>query len=117
MKRECNSEQLMVFIIVVMQKAKGVTGSADIRKRILSWITQWKYGKVKGLLQDTLRTLYAAKRKSQASRILEHWAKMFDHKVQRGQLSAVVSYIADVGGGCIFYPEEIDEKTGNTVWS
>ena len=42
---------------------------------------------------------------------------MFDHKVRRGQLSAAVSYIADVGGGGIFYPEEIDKKTGNIVAS
>ena len=54
MKRECNSEQLMVFIVVVMQKAKGVTGSADIQKRILLRITQWRDGKIKGLVEDTL---------------------------------------------------------------
>ena len=42
---------------------------------------------------------------------------MFDHKVQRGQLSAVVSYISELGGGGIFYPKDIEEKTGNTCRS
>ena len=107
----------MVFIIVILQKAKGVTGSANIRKRILSRIAQWRDGKVKGLVQDTLRTLHAAKRKTQADTTPEHRAKMFDHKVRRGQLSAAVSYISEMDGGGIFYPEETDEKTGNTVRS
>ena len=105
----------MVFIVVIMQKAKGVTGSADIQKRILLQIVSWRDGKIKGLVQDTLRTLHAAKRKSQADTTPEHRAKMFDHKVRRGQLSVAVSYISDVGGGGIFYPEDIDKKTGNTV--
>ena len=107
----------MIFIVVVMQRAKGVTGSADIRKRILSRITQWRDGKITGLVQDTLRTLFAAQRTSQADTTPEHRAKMFDQKVRRGQLSAAVSYISDKGGGGIFYPEDIDEKTGNTVRS
>ena len=41
---------------------------------------------------------------------------MFDHKVQQCQLSVAVSYIAEVGGGGIFYPENINKKIDNTVW-
>ena len=54
LKRDCNSEQLMVFIPFILQKAKGVTGLADIRKRILLRITQWRDGKTKSLVEDIL---------------------------------------------------------------
>ena len=72
----------MIFIIVILQKAKGFTELTDIRKRILSRITQWRDDKVKDLAQDSLQTLFAAKRKTQGDTTPEHRVKMFDLKVR-----------------------------------
>ena len=56
----------------------------------------------RGLIEDTLQYIYTVRRKLQGDKTPEYREKMFDHKVQWGQLSVSVSYIAEKGRGNIF---------------
>ena len=74
----------MVFCPVILQKAEGVKGLSDILKRIKARLAEWKEGKFKGLVKDTLQSLQAAQCKSCGNIIPEHRGRVFDNKVKRG---------------------------------
>ena len=74
----------MVFFPVILQKAEGVKGLPDQRKRIRDRLAEWREGKFKGLVEDTHRSLKAAQCKSRGDTIPEHRAWVFDNKVKRG---------------------------------
>ena len=54
--RKCNSEKLIVYIIVTLQRERGVTSAGDINKRIANRMKAWSEGKYEMLVQDTLAT-------------------------------------------------------------
>ena len=91
----------MVFFPVILQNVEGVKGLPDQRKRIKARLAEWKEGKFKGLVKETLPSLRAAQCKSQGDTTPEHRARVFDNKVKRGQLSSAVSYIAESRGGSL----------------
>jgi predicted neuraminidase len=54
--RKCNSEKLIVFIIVILQRKRGVTNASDIGKHIANRMKAWSDGKFEMLVQDTIVT-------------------------------------------------------------
>ena len=113
--RKCNMEKLMLFFPVILQEVAGVVGLADKKKHIASRLAMWRAAKFKGLVEATLHSLKASQAKSRGDTTPEHRARVFDSKVKRGQLSTAVSYIADREGSSVFYPGDIDEKSGEPV--
>lgn len=113
--RKCNMENLMLFFPVILQEVAGIVGLADKKKHIASRLAMWREGKFKGLVEATLHSLKASQAKSRGDTTPEHRARVFDSKVKWGQLSAAVSYIADREGGGVYYPDNIDEKSGEPV--
>ena len=67
LKQKYNMERLMVFFPVMLQQVEGVKGLPDVRKQIsarLARLAEWREGKFKGLVEDTLQSLQAAQCKS-----------------------------------------------------
>ena len=51
--RKWNSERVIVFHSVILQRAQGVNNSAQIRKRILFRLDCWNRGTFDELVKDT----------------------------------------------------------------
>ena len=54
--RRWNSERFIVFQTVTLQRARHVTASRDIRRRIERRLDAWEAGRYKMLVEDTLRS-------------------------------------------------------------
>ena len=52
--RLCNSERFIVFQTVILQRARHVTASQAIRRRIGKRLDAWAEGKHSMLVEDTL---------------------------------------------------------------
>ena len=90
--RRWNSERFIVFQTVTLQRARHVTASQDIRRRIEKRLNAWEAGRYTMLVEDTLRSstqyLTAVRREESA----EHRAKTFHGLVLRGKLRTAVIY-------------------------
>ena len=92
---------MIVFQTVMLQRARHVTASRDIRRRIEKRLDAWEAGSYRILVEDTLRssTQYlTAVRRVETS---EHRAKTFHGLVLRGKLRMAVRWITEreKGGG------------------
>ena len=54
--RHWNSERFIVFQTVTLQRARHVTASRDIRRRIEKRLNAWEAGRYTMLVEDTLRS-------------------------------------------------------------
>ena len=54
--RRWNLERFIVFQTVTLQRARNVTASRDIRRRIEQRLDAWEAGQYKMLVEDTLRS-------------------------------------------------------------
>ena len=104
--RRWNSERFIVFQTVMLQRARHVTASRDIRRRIEKRLDAWEAGRYRMLVEDTLRSstqyLTAVRREETA----EHWAKTFHGLVLRGKLRTTVRWITEREKGGVLLPEE-----------
>ena len=113
--RRWNSERFIVFQSVTLQRARHVTASRDIRRRIKKLLDAWEAGRFTMLVEDTLRSstqyLTAVRREETA----EHRAKTFHGLVLRGKLRTAVRWITEREKGGMLQPEGHCTKTGDRV--
>jgi hypothetical protein len=114
-ERKWNSEKFIVFSMVILQKSKQVTNSGDIKRRITNRLDSWENGKFDMLVQDTHRTAMAQLSKMRGQETEEQRGKTFSRLVLQGKLRSAVRYLTEREKGGIMLPDEIDEKTGDTV--
>ena len=93
--RRWNSERFIVFQTVILKRARHVTTSHAIRRRIEKMLDAWGPGKHSMLVGDTLRScedyLNAAWREDTA----EHRAQTYHSLALRGKLRLVVRWITE----------------------
>ena len=113
--RRWNSERFIVFHTVTLQRARHVTASRNIRRRIERRLDAWEAGRYEMLVEDTLRSstqyLAAVCREETA----EHRAKTFHGLVLRGKLRTAVRWITEREKGGVLQPEVHCTKTGDRV--
>ena len=113
--RRWNSERFIVFQTVTLQRARHVTASRDIRRRIEKRLDAWEAGNHKMMVEDTLRSstqyLTAVRREESA----EQRAKTFHGLVLRGKLRTAVRWITERETGGVLQPEGLCTKTGDHV--
>jgi hypothetical protein len=106
-----------VLQVVILQQSRDVKRSRDVRRRISKRLDAWEKGQFTLLVEDTLRSMEAPLTHRQRSTTPEQRTKTFHQKVLRGNLWGTVRYLTEREKGGILYPDDIDEKSGNTVQS
>ncbi len=113
--RTCNSEMLLVFSMTILQKTPGVFRARDIRKRLERRMDAWEAGKYNMLVQDTERDMQAYLSSKQKGTTPAQRLSIYHRLVLQGKLRQAVRYLTDREKGSILMPDDIDEKTGDSV--
>jgi hypothetical protein len=114
--RKWNVERFLLFQMVVMQRTRDLTSrSRDIRKRLTRRMDAWEEGKCKMRVQSTKRDMQSYLSTKQKGQTEEQRAKVSNTKMLRGDVRGAVKSLTDTEVGGVLLPNEIDDKTGNTV--
>ena len=79
-------ERFIVFHTVALQRARHVTSSQDIRRRIETRLDAWEAGQFAMLVEDMLRSSTQYLTAVRQEETAEHRAKTFHGLVFRGKL-------------------------------
>ena len=90
--RRWNSERFIVFQTVILQRARHVTTSHAIRRRIEKRLDAWGAGKHAMLVRDTLRSCEEYLTAAWREETEEHWAQTYHSLVFRGKLRSAVRW-------------------------
>ncbi len=113
--RKWNSEKLIVFQMVILQRTRGVTRARDIKKRIGKRLEAWEEGNFKMLVQTTEWDMKTYLSKMQGTTLNEQQRKTFHQKMLRGNVRGAVKYLTEREKGGVLLPDDTDEKTGRPV--
>ena len=100
--RRWNSERFIVFQTVTLHRARHVTASRNIRRRIEKRLDVWEAGRYGMLVEDTLRSSTQYLTAVHREETVEHRAKTFHGMVLRSKLWTTVRWITEreKGGYC-----------------
>ena len=114
--RKSNSEKLIVFILVVLQRDRDIKTTRDIRKRLTNRMDAWKDNKYEALVQDTIsscESFLSSRRKEHSP---EQRNKIFQSLMLRGEIRSAVRFITDREKGGVLLPNNIaNDETMETV--
>jgi hypothetical protein len=110
-----DSERIIVFILVILQRTKTVTKAADIRARIELRLNNWLDGKYKMLVETAERDMAASLKSVQMNMNSEQRNKIFNMKLLKGEVRAAVRFLCDNNKGGILLPDDITEDKINGV--
>ena len=110
--RRWNLERFIVFQTVIMQRARHVTASHAIRRRIAKQLEAWGEGKHAMLIGDTLRSCEEYLTAAQREEMEEHRAQTYHSLVLRGKLRLAVRWITERETGGCFSQEKGARKRG-----
>jgi hypothetical protein len=114
-KRQWNAERFLIFQNVILQRERTVKRSRDIRQRLSRRMDAWELGKFQMLVEDTIRTKEASLSFKQGFSTPEQRAKIYNSKMLRGDIRGAVRYLTERDQGGILFPDNTDEKSGDTV--
>ena len=110
-----NSERFIVFHMVALQRARHVTASRDIRRRIEKRLDTWEAGQFAMLVEDMLRSSTQYLTSVLREETAEHQAKTFHGLVLRGKIRTAVRWITERKKGGVLQPEDYCTKTGERM--
>ena len=113
--RQWNTERLIVFQLVILQRSRDVKQAKDIRRRMTKRLEAWSEGKFEMLVQDTERSLKTYLTTKQGNVSKEQRAKIFNRKMLRGDVRGAVRHLTERDKGGVLMPDDIDEKSGDSV--
>ena len=102
--RRWNSERFNVFQTVILQRARHVTASHAIRRRIDKRLDACGEGKHAMLVEDTLRSCEEYLTVSQREETAEHRAQTYHSLVLRVKLRTAVQWITERETGGFLQP-------------
>ena len=97
-----NSERFIFFQTVILQRARHVTASHAIRRRIEKRLDAWAERKHRMLVEDTMRTCTEYLTVAQREETAEHRAQTYHSLVLRGKLRTAVRWITERETGGVF---------------
>ena len=98
------SEKLIVFILVILHRVRGITSYSDIRKHISRQLNRWEAGEYE-FATLKYQLLFITKNKTEE----EHF-RAFHQNVLSGNLRGAVRYLTDRVGGVVL---SSDDATGD----
>ena len=115
--RRCNSEQLIVFVAVVLQTSHGVRAAKDIRRVIDTRMDLWQQGKAAAMVESLERATAANIARRPAMPTEDTEARAFNARVLNGELRTAVRVLTSRDGGGVLAPDDQCTKTGRPVLS
>jgi len=113
--RQWNSEKPLLFAAVILQKAEGVTGSGDIRRRLTQRMDLWDQGSYIALVDSTEKEVLGRVGPARRTKDEAAEARAFDSMVKSGRLRKAVRSITSRDGGGVLQPDDNCTKTGRPV--
>jgi len=101
------SEKLIVFVLVILHKVRGITSHSDIRRHTSHQLNRWEVGEYELLVQTTLKTLNFQLSFITMNKTEEEHFRAFHQKVLSGNLRGVVRYLTDKVGGIVLSPDDV----------
>ena len=108
-------ECFIVFQTVMLQRARYVTASQDIWRRIEKRLDVWEAGQFAMLVEDTLRSSTKYLTAVRREETVEHRSKTFHVLVLRGKLRTAVRWIMEREKGGVLQPDDHCTKTGERM--
>ena len=110
-----NSEKLIFFQTVILQRGQHVTSSSTIMRRIDRRLDAWEAGEFAMMAENTTRTCtqYLSTRKGEDTQ--EHRSNILHSLVLQGKLRSDFRWITDKNKGRVFQSGDICPKTGKPV--
>ena len=108
-------ERFIVFQTVILQRARHVTLSHVIRRRIEKRLDAWGEGKHAMMVKDTLWSCEEYLTVSRREDTAEHRAQTYHSLVLRGKLRTVVLWITEREMGGVLQPGDRGTKTGDRL--
>ena len=102
-----NTERFIVLQTVILQRARNMTRSGAIQRRIDCRLDAREVGEFEILAEDTARNCMQYISISRGEDTPEHWAKIYHSLVLWGKLCSAVRWIADKDKGGVFQPGDI----------
>ena len=93
--RKLNTERVIVFQSVILQRAQGVNNSTQIQKRILFQLDLWNCGVFDELVKDTYNSAMVYPVKARGSQTAEERHIIFSNLVLKGKLHEAVQLVCD----------------------
>ena len=113
--RKWNSERLIVFIAVILQRSPEAKRARDIRRRIEARLQEWSAGRFDMLVQDTVRTSKSLISRTRRQMTDEQISKTYTSLVLQGKLRQAVRFVTARDRGGILQGDDIDVKSGLPV--
>ena len=113
--RQWNSERIIVFQKVILQRAQHVTKSHAIRRRIGKRLDTWEVKCHGMLVEDTLHTCAQYLTSARREESEEHRLQTFHSLVLQVKLRTTVRWITDRETGAVLQSVERFKKTGEGV--
>ena len=108
-----NTERVIIFQSIILQRAQGVNNSSKIRKRILFWLNWWNYGAFDELVKDTYICNMGYLGEARGSQTAEENHRTFSNLVLKVKLCEDVWLVCDRENVGILKPYELAEiRTG-----
>ena len=108
-------ERFIVCKTVTLQRARHVTASRDICRRIEKRLDVWEAEHYEMLVEDTLRSCKQYLTIIHREETVEHRAKTYHSLVLRGKLRTAVRWITEWEKGGVLLPEDNCTKTVELV--
>jgi hypothetical protein len=116
LRREINADQLLLFIMVILQRDPNVRTGSAIRKRIAHRLRSWAEGKIDMLVEDTEADLKKLLKSTRGGAVTSKQRyKRFHHLLIHKGITEAMAYIGNCEKGALLFPDDIDEKTGEPV--
>jgi hypothetical protein len=112
--RHCNSEKVVVFISVILQKKPGVSQALDIKRRLANRLKHWEKGSYRDLVNDVIGNSQGRTR-SQTPPTKENFARAYNAKMFSGRIRQAVHSVTNREGGGVLGPADRCTKTGRPV--
>ena len=98
-----------------MQVGPDIKGTANIRRRIIQHITEWKESKHQILISSTILCAEANLRHKRGKISIKERAKVFSSLVCRGKVRAAIRYACERDKDGVLMPGDTDAKSGSLV--
>ena len=96
---------MIIFQSVILQRAKGVNNSAQIRKRILFRLDLWNRGLFDELVKYAYNSAMGYLRKARGTQTMEELHQMISNLVLKGKLREVVQFVCEKEEGGVLQPD------------
>ena len=120
-QRKSNSEKVIVFMSVILQKSKDIKKSKDVKALLERRMTLWQKEEFDTVVNSALFASNTYKRSEKKKQSLDQIARIFQRLLLQGKIREATNFVLNTTrkGGKL-EPESIDPKTGLEVkqyWS